>query len=157
MLIWGIALFEEFLKVNYIIAGTIYEVPTKMFYRIGADGEYRDIHFEVSLENRLLKSISSDRMEYAILYLKRQLPENIAIACCQSCRYGNFCPYGNKENEIFCFKNILVSSKEAVCRIFIENPELLEGMSRSLLSICEAYAPIDEKDYYTYNSWNYSI
>jgi len=43
-----------------------------------------------------------DSLEDSLIDLQKQLSSRINITCCQSCKYGNFCIFGNKENEIFC-------------------------------------------------------
>ncbi len=147
-------MLETTIAITYISNGIFLEVPTKMLFRKCMDEACRDIHFEVLLDNNVIKSKASHSMEYAIAYLQKQLPEGIAIACCQSCRYGNFCPLGDMENEIFCFKGISADSREAILKVFIEKPDLLTDRSRNLLSICGAFMPINERNHYTYNSWN---
>lgn len=68
-----------------------------------------------SCEN-VLKSYYENKLN--IKYLQKSLPSNINLECCQSCRHGNFCPYGDSDNEIFCFKDIVINSKHDVCVFF---------------------------------------
>ena len=44
--------------------------------------------------------------------LQIKLPEDVKLACCMTCRHGNMCPYGNLENELFCTKELIITSKE---------------------------------------------
>ncbi|WP_108870053.1 DUF6304 family protein [Aquimarina aquimarini] len=45
-------------------------------------------------------------MEDALIALQKQLPENIYLKTCLSCKYSNYSPYGNGMfGNIYCFKN----------------------------------------------------
>ena len=59
----------------------------------------------------------------AIADLQKHLPENVKIKCCLTCRHGSLCPVGNKENEIFCVKDIVPKKKEDL--FFYTEDELL--------------------------------
>ena len=59
-------------------------------------------------------------MEGSIICLQKQFPKSIKIACCQTCRHGNFCPFGDNDNEIFCLKNFTPKDKSDVVDIFIK-------------------------------------
>lgn len=76
--------------------------------------------------------------------------------CCQTCRYGNYCPFGDNEDEIFCLNGFDVKNKEDVCNLteFSEKGESIRiERSRKLLDHCEKYKPINHKKYYTYNDF----
>ncbi|WP_010074051.1 hypothetical protein [Clostridium cellulovorans] len=76
---------------------------------------------EINLGEYAIITQAHTEIEYAIKYLQKALPSNISIACCQSCRYGNFCPYGDNDNEVFCFKNLTPQNKADVCEIFSQD------------------------------------
>lgn len=147
------SLKEETLIVHYIIDGILKEVPTIMFYEQSDEEEIRNIHYEVDFRNQQLISNSADDTEFAVKNLKRVLSPNIMIACCQSCRHGNFNPYGDNDNEIFCLKDITYNNKMDVCGIFAEKYDLLIMRKRKLLDFCIKYIPISDKEDYTYNDW----
>ena len=87
-----------------------------------------------------------------------ELPKNIDILCCQSCRYGNFCPFGDNDNEIYCLKGFTFKDKSDVCTWFsksFSDWEALAKHKRPLLHYCKSYKPIREKEFYTYNDWEY--
>lgn len=144
---------EDILMVNYIIDGMLYVIPTKMIYEQLNEDEIRNIHYEINFENHFVITNVCNYTEGSIINLQRVLPKNIIVACCQSCRYGNFCPYGDNDNEIFCLKNMTPKNKSDVCKIFIENYDSLTGRSRRLLDFCTDYKPISHNEYYTYNDW----
>jgi hypothetical protein len=75
-----------------------------MFHEQFDEDEFQNIRFEVKVHNHLIESKLSNSIEYAVKYLQMELPGSIGIACCQSCRHGNFNPFGDLENEIFCLK-----------------------------------------------------
>jgi len=97
-------------------------------------------------------SESFDCMELAIRDLQKQLPYNFQICCCLSCRYGNFCPYGNAENEIFCFIDYKPESKDDVLNIFDVFSNDTEP--NELLYCCDKYQKASI-DYFNYNDWIY--
>jgi hypothetical protein len=140
------------LNVNYITDGKISVRPTKMFYKQVEEDEFRNIHFEVEVENHQVQSKKSDQMEIAVKNLQKALPDNIRIACCQSCQHGNFNPFGDLENEIFCLKDETLHNREDVVKIFSEQDGSVRSRSRRLLDYCKEYEPISIEKY-TYNDW----
>lgn len=153
----GILLEETILNVNYLIDGIISTIPTKMIYEKSDENEFRNIHYEVDFPKHNIISKTCDVIEYATVYLQKALPTSISIACCQSCRQGNFCPYGNFDNEIFCLKDIITNDKSDVCNFFDKNNDNLESRRRKLLDFCGEYKPLFDDEYYTYNDWKYYL
>lgn len=103
-------------------------------------------------------------MEFAIIDLQKKLPDNIQIACCQTCKHGNYCPFGDQENQIFCLINYSPKNKGDVIDIFISNKHMIPPENKfvdimlptnELLHWCEKFDKINDDDYYTYNNWNY--
>jgi len=145
------------MKINLLIndKNYIYNIE-KLIY--GKDTEYDLDIFQLQITINDVKYISSksfDCMEYAIINLQKQLPNNIHIVCCQSCKYGNFCPYGDAENEIFCLIDYNPKDKMDVANIFTEFWAEKEVLQRNeLLYWCEKYQKINN-DYFTYNDWAY--
>ncbi|AFS78175.1 hypothetical protein Curi_c11620 [Gottschalkia acidurici 9a] len=144
---------EKILYVNYLIDSILLKIPTKMIYEQSLENEFKNIHYEIYLENHYFISEVSDNTEFAIKNLQKVMPANVRVACCQSCRYGNFCPYGDNDNEIFCFKGIEVNNKDDVCKFFSSNNECYKARSRELLDFCSNYEPISYNEHYTYNDW----
>ena len=58
-----------------------------------------------------------DSMEFLIIDLQKRLPESVVLACCQTCQHGNFCPFGDNEDEIFCLHGYSPESKGDVVGI----------------------------------------
>ncbi|MFJ5714280.1 hypothetical protein [Neobacillus sp. NPDC093127] len=141
------------LNVNYIIDGTLKVKPTKMFYEQLDEDKMQNIHFKIQLNNQHIYSNSSNSTEYAIKYLQKELPDNISIACCQSCRHGNFNPYGDMENQVFCLKDKTPRNRDEVVEIFSKQDKSLERRIRKLLDFCKDYKPISPNEKYTYNDW----
>ncbi len=145
---------EEVVSVNYIIDGVISVIPTKMIYEQSCEEEIQYIQYELSYEDKNIISKSSSMIEFAVISLQRALPSNVKIACCQSCRHGSFCPFGDMENEIFCLKDVSPNNKAEVCDIFSKEINSLNKRSRKLLDFCTDYKPLTS-EYYTYNDWDY--
>jgi len=149
----GISLKETILYVNYIIDGILLTIQTKMIYEQTNEDELQDIHYAINWKNDHFISRASSITEGAVINLQNALPSNISVACCQSCRHGNFCPYGDQDNEIFCLKDMIFNNKSEVCDFFSENRNSLNSRSRRLLEFCTDYKPISHNEYYTYNDW----
>ncbi|SDH43471.1 hypothetical protein [Desulfosporosinus hippei] len=144
---------EDILCVNLLIDGKTTVVPITIVYEQSNKEEIKNIHLEIKLGNHLYMSIPSDATEFAVTNLQKVLPSNISIACCQSCRHGNFCPYGNEDNEIFCLKGMTYNNKMDVCDIFSYTQNIVFGeRKRQLLDFCIEYEPISDSNF-TYNDW----
>ncbi|MBU5677807.1 hypothetical protein KQI88_15420 [Alkaliphilus sp. MSJ-5] len=143
----------DILKVNYIIDGILFSMPTKVIYERSNENEIQSIHYEIKLENYHIISEASNSTELGIVNLQKALPPNVSIVYCQSCRHGNFCPYGDYDNEVFCLKDITPTDKNDVSKLFSENYDLIMARSRKLLDFCTDYRPISNDGYYTYNDW----
>ncbi|WP_143006800.1 hypothetical protein [Paenibacillus tianmuensis] len=141
------------LDVNYIIDGKLSVTSTKMFYEQRNKDEMRSIHYEVQLNNQRFRSKASDVTEFAIKNLQKELPTNISIACCQSCRHGNFCPYGDDDDEVYCLKDKKPNSKGDVVELFSTQDKSMKSRSRKLLDFCNDYKIMAHTEYYTYNDW----
>ena len=87
--------------------------------------------------------------------LEVKLPENVRLACCMTCRHGNMCPYGNVENQLFCTKNIRISGKEDMCRLF-DQTDPFEERSVASLGFCDDFIRQSD-DYYTYNDYLFRL
>ncbi|KJS03805.1 MAG: hypothetical protein VR68_00530 [Peptococcaceae bacterium BRH_c4a] len=144
---------EKILNVNYIIDNALSLISTKMVYDHLGDDDLQHIHFEINIGNQYLISNPSNDTEIAVINLQKVLPANVSIACCQSCRYGNFCPYGDNDNEIFCLKDMTPNNKFDVCEIFSNDYDLARSKCKILLGYCADYMPISHDEYYTYNDW----
>ena len=141
------------LNVNYLIDGKTSVKLTKMFYEKLHEDEMQNIHFKVLLNNQHIHSKSYSSLEYAVKYFQKALPDNISIACCQSCQQGNFNPFGDLENEIFCLKDMTIYNREDVVTIFLNRDQTFELRSRKLLDYCKDYKPICDDARFTYNDW----
>lgn len=89
----------------------------------------------------------------AFANLQKNLPSGIKVACCMTCRYGNMCPHGNKENELFCTKDLNIVDKMQLCNLSDENNYFLK---RKVFSYhyCDDFV-YQSDDYYTYNDYYY--
>ena len=147
----GIALETDVLNVHYIIDGKTTIKRTKMFYETLDEDEIQNVHFEAQFNNQHIHSKLHSVAEYAVRYFQQALPDDVRIACCQSCLHGNFNPFGNLGNEIFCLKDMSLRNKEDVVGFFAK--QTYRSRSRKLLDFCQDYKPIDDDEKYTYNDW----
>lgn len=149
----GIFLIETIVNINYLVDGISSTLQAKMFYEKTEENELINVHFEMSVGAQSSISKKCDTLEDAIVYLQSVLPQNISLVCCMSCRHGNFCTYGNNDDEIFCLKGFTPKNKSDVCDLFSNHFNLIKEKSRRFLDFCKEYAPIDDATYYTYNDW----
>ena len=142
----------DILNVHYIIDGKTTIQPTKMFYETLDEDEIQNVHFEVQLNNQHIHSKLHSVAECAVKNLQKVLPDDVRIACCQSCIHGNFNPFGDLENEIFCLKDMSLKNQVDVVNYFAK--QTFYKRSRKLLDFCQDYKPIDDDEKYTYNDWD---
>ena len=88
---------------------------------------------------------------YLLADLTAKLPGGVVPACCMTCRHGNMCPYCNNDNELFCTKDLSITSKEDICNLF-DSTDPYKERSVAPLDFCDKYAPQDS-GYYTYNDY----
>lgn len=89
--------------------------------------------------------------------LQKHLPDNVILKCCLTCRHGNMCPYGNNPGEVFCTKDLVVSSKGDMCNLFdTESNDEIENRSRNYADTCEDYKH-QSSDFYTYSDYLYEL
>ena len=93
--------------------------------------------------------------EDAFADLQKQLPQDVTIKCCMTCRYGNMCPVGNKPDEVFCTKDVLITQKSDLF-FYTEDDIEREKRSRGSTCVCGEYQPQTE-NYYTYNDYLYQL
>gem|GEM_PF-1554227 len=151
----GIRLSER-KSVRFLVSGN--EVCGSVEKTMLAYNEHKELY------NLRLKAVV-DGIEYsntkefteideAVIDLQKQMLPDIQIVCCQACKYGNFCPFGNAQNEIVCLKSYPPKNKIDLAKIFHSALILDTELPKSeLLSWCESYEKIDN-NYFTYNDWN---
>ncbi len=87
--------------------------------------------------------------------LETRLPEDVQIACCMTCRHGNMCPYGNAVNQLFCTKDLKITSKEDMCNLFDQTDPFEERVVASL-DYCDAFV-YQSDGFYTYSDYLYQL
>ena len=114
--------------------------------------------FEISLtyEEVEYKGYGTDFLwSDAFADLEIKLPNDVKIACCMTCRHGNMCPYGNKENQLFCTKDVIIASKDDMIGL-IDNTDLCVERAVSSIQYCDSFS-YQSDDYYTYNDYLYYL
>ena len=87
----------------------------------------------------------------AIADLQKNLPKEVIIHSCLTCKHGNMCPVGNDQNEVFCLKDITPKNKEDLF-FYTEDYTERDKRRRKYFGFCEDYAP-QSVDYFTYNDF----
>ncbi|WP_299312669.1 DUF6304 family protein [uncultured Aquimarina sp.] len=125
---------------------------------IGLDSEINSLRLVTSFgEFKVEKKL--EWMEDALIALQNQLPENIYLKTCLSCKYGNYSPFGNGMfGNVYCFKNIkeqLVAVNDKTDLLDIWTKEAME--SGDIFSVqetfdCDEHQLLSEDDW-VYKSW----
>ena len=80
--------------------------------------------------------------------LSELLNGRYTIHSCFTCRHGNFCPFGDEDNEIFCVNDLQPKCKSDLFFI-CDNSEERNKRKRTLFDVCEDFKPCCN-DFYTY-------
>ena len=91
----------------------------------------------------------------AFAALQNRLPQGIKLACCMTCRHGNMCPHGNRENQLFCTKDLVISSKWDMIDLFNNTDPFAERVV-SPIKYCEGFI-YQSSQSYTYNDFLYYL
>ena len=121
---------------------------------------YTDNEVEITLKYNNIEycGTGSDHLWVdAFADLQRKLPHGIFLACCMTCRHGNMCPYGNKENQLYCTKDVLITSKDSVIEL-MHDKGYDSFFKREVSSIhcCDDFI-YQSNDCYTYNDYLYQL
>ena len=90
----------------------------------------------------------------ALADLQVNLPENVSICCCLTCRHGNMCPYGNGPDQLWCTKDIIINSKKDMCLLFEDDD--CDSRMVSPFGYCGCFSYQNNEDY-TYNDFRYDL
>lgn len=140
------------MRVCYLVDG-VREMIETAIDRMGEDGSVR---LRATIHRMLCDTGSVDNMECAVHALRAALPSGAQIACCQSCAHGNFCPVGDREDEIFCMADIVPRTIRDVWRVTEDDAER-ERRARRLLFVCDRWREIKGENLYVYNEWGRRI
>lgn len=110
-------------------------VPVNAEYQFDEDNDFAKVKLAVA-ENII--EVSGDCTESVFRKLSKELPDGYEIHSCYTCRYGNFCPYGDQDNEIFCINDFEPKSKENILFIFQDRAEI-EKRRRTLFNVCDEH------------------
>lgn len=98
---------------------------------------------------------TAESTELALIDIAKQLPGRCSIKSCLSCRHGNFCPFGNADNEIFCIKDFSPKQKSDLYEVTQNGLERIKRR-HLLFDLCPDYMPAIE-EYYHYNDYLYLV
>ena len=120
---------------------------------VTADAEYqfdedKDLSKVKLIVDENIIEISGDCTESVFRKLSQKISNRYEIHSCYTCRYGNFCPYGDKDNEIFCINDFEPKCKEEVLFIF-QDEEEMKKRKRTLFDICSGFKHCSD-DYWYY-------
>lgn len=85
--------------------------------------------------------------------LQKKLPDGVVLKCCLTCRHGNMCPYGNNVGEVFCTKDLTITTKMDLCDLDWRE---MEKRTRSYTDVCEEFVH-QSPNFYTYNDYRYYL
>jgi len=105
-------------KINLIIDGEINTHNLRVFnISHTEDGEVRGFRLGLNIGGIEYINDRDFSPEGAVRDMQKQLPDNILIACCQTCKHGNYNPLGDYENEIYCLLSYIPREKADVVYI----------------------------------------
>jgi len=114
-------------------------------YQFDEDNDLAKVELVVA-ENII--EVSGDCTESVFMKLSKALPDGYEIHSCYTCRYGNFCPYGDQDNQIFCINDFEPKCKGDILFIF-QDEEEMKKRRRTLFDVCSGFKPCSD-DYWTY-------
>ncbi len=91
----------------------------------------------------------------ALADLQNKLSDGIILKCCLACKHGNLCPVGNRENQVFCMKDIIPKQKSDLF-FYTEDETERKNRSRTSFECCNTFEQQSEA-YYTYNDFVYFL
>ena len=104
-------------------------------------------HYFFAKNNRKKIELTGNA-ESIFMELSKILKDKYEIHSCYTCRYGNFCPIGDIDNEIFCVNDFEPKCKSDLYFVTEDSAER-KKRSRTLFDLCEEFQPCSD-DYYTY-------
>ena len=105
------------------------------------------VKVELVVEENIIELVG-DCAESVFRKLSAKLSDKYKIHSCYTCRCGNFCPYGDQDNQIFCINDFEPKCKEDVLFIF-QDEEEMKKRSRTLFDVCSGFKPCSD-DYWRY-------
>ena len=105
------------------------------------------VNVSTEIDNEKIE-LSHQSTESALRELTNLLKGKYEINSCFTCRFGNFCPIGDQDNEIFCLNDFEPKCKEDIY-FFTEDDAERQKRSHTLFYVCDKFKPCS-KDYYTY-------
>ncbi|MBQ9785674.1 MAG: hypothetical protein IJW29_09760 [Clostridia bacterium] len=87
----------------------------------------------------------------AFASLQKELPDNVKIHCCLTCRHGNMCPVGNTPGKLFCTKDVVITQKSDLY-FYTEDEAESAKRSRDCTNVCDSYQEQTEEDF-VYNDY----
>lgn len=127
----------------------------KCITQVNDDEDLNRFYLLLDIDGEKYQTKEDSTMELLLLELQKLLPSSHKILCCQSCMHGSFCPYGDNENEIYCFKKQTnpILFKWDVIEIFnLYSQSKISLPRHNLCYICNDYKKIIPEQY-SYRSW----
>ena len=139
------------IKVKLIESGRNIKVPATI--EIGNSSSYKVEISIVYKDKNYIGIGSSDLYADAFADLSRKLSDDIVVACCMTCKYGNMCPFGDVPGELHCTKNFQIKDKSELAEL-CNDDNFWNNTKVSFDSNCNQY---DHQciDFYTYNDYRY--
>jgi len=114
-------------------------------YQFDEDNDLAKV--ELVVDKNMIE-VSGDCAESVFRKLSRKLSDKYKIHSCYTCRFGNFSPLGDQDNEIFCINDFEPKSKSDLFFLY-EDVEERKKRCCTLFDVCGKYQPCSE-GYWTY-------
>lgn len=119
-------------------------------------GDEEKVMITMELDNKIYRGCGNDFLGVeAFADLQKQLPEDVVIRCCVSCRHGNLCPVGDEPGELFCTRDVEITQKSDLY-FYTEDADQREKRLRTYMDVCGNHQVCSE-EYFTYNDYSYYL
>ena len=114
------------------------------------------VEIKITYNNTVYQGNGTDYLWVdAFADLQKKLPQGLKLACCMTCRHGNMCPYGNRENLLFCTKDLQIHSKDDMIDLFDEtDPDAERNVAST--DYCDDFV-YQSVGFFTYSDYLYEL
>lgn len=115
-----------------------------------ANDDNMQITIVVTIQGKKM-CFDAETTEEVLTKFAKSLPVGWRIQSCLSCRYGQLCPVGNTDNELFCVTEFEPKEIRDLWHVTEDDGER-KKRSRNLFNLCDQYMP-QTSTYFTYSNY----
>ena len=128
-------------------------------------GENNNYGVKLTLKSKEFDILNSNRYDFfedALINIQKQLPNDVVLRICLSCKYSHYHPLGNTMfGGLFCFKAIKekideIKTKDSLLNLYEMNHNDFKGIPVQETFDCTEHIFISENDF-NYSNWKYKV